>query len=369
MTKIFRVRPSILRMRQQPSADASVIERLQAQQAVVRLRDTDPDPWWFVFADVAGRGIYVGYVHSDYLTPVLLPGQDAGTPPNGTPSYPEPPEAGLRSAPGEEEDPQSDTGSSVRGGAGNAGLGAPAVGSVPVPKDWVLPADRGPRASAARTSGEPGSRTFALGEAGRPPYPSEHPEGAAAGIVAILRWLDCGDSRHLRWKPAEGKTFCNIYTYDVSYLCGVYLPRVWWNRDALRNAQGEQPQQVKIATERQPGTVAELNANALYDWLEEFGEVFGWTRHSDINEAQEAANAGRLAIISAKRRSATLSGHINVIAPEYGSLKAKRENHKVTLPLQSNAGKSNYTIAQTPTAWWKAEEEFKAYGFWSAAPK
>jgi hypothetical protein len=375
MTKIFRVRPGILRMRRQPSADARVIERLTAGQAVVRLRDTDPDPWWLVFADVAGRGIFVGYVHSEYLTPVLLPGPGAGaSPDSSSPAAPEPSGAAPPSGPSEGQEPGADGDVSGRIGlgVGDVGPGAPVAEPAPVCKDWIQPADRGPRSGATRLSGEPGMRTFALGEPVRPDYPSVHPQGAAPGIIEILRWLDCGNRQHLRWQPADGKTFCNIFTYDVSCLCGVYLPRVWWTDEALRKAQGGQmggrPQTVRLYAREQGDTVQEVSANALFDWLEAFGEVFGWAAHADVTEAQDAANAGRLVILSAKRNDPRFSGHINIIAPEHGRHRARRQNQKVTLPLQSNAGKSNYTIDQAPNEWWK-RGEFKTYGFWSAVPK
>jgi len=89
------------------------------------------------------------------------------------------------------------------------------------------------------------------------------------------------------------------------------------------------------------------------------------------NPAGEAvcpAEAGHLLILSAKQSDTRFSGHIKIIAPEHGHRQARRQNRKVTLPMQSNAGKSNRTIDQVPNEWWK-RAEFKTYGFWSALPK
>ncbi len=118
MTRIFRVRPDTLRLRQHPDAAATIIERLSAGQAVARLRDADPDPWWFVFADVPGRGIFAGYVHSDYLVPVPMPGEtlaqkSPGEPATGQQADDEPPGREVEPSPGphptEAGDPSSDT--------------------------------------------------------------------------------------------------------------------------------------------------------------------------------------------------------------------------------------------------------------------
>lgn len=231
---------------------------------------------------------------------------------------------------------------------------------LPLQGGKLPPADRGKNRNATRVSASAGMRTFALGEPGSPSPPSKHSDGRAAGIVNIINWLDCGRTTHARWWPAGGQTFCNIYTYDVCTFAGAYLPRVWWNDRALQQLHADQPIEVAI-----PATVRELNANSLYEWLEEHGADFGWTRHFHPGDVQEAANSGRVAIISAQRINLNRSGHINVVVPEHGQNRASRAGSMVTRPLQSNAGTDNYTVGVRANAWWRSAN-FRAFGFWSA---
>ena len=63
-------------------------------------------------------------------------------------------------------------------------------------------------------------------------------------------------------------------------------------------------------------TVSELNANSLYNWLEEFGSDFGWRRTLDVTELQNAANAGQVALICGQRTELNQPGHICLVVPE-----------------------------------------------------
>jgi 4-hydroxy-L-threonine phosphate dehydrogenase PdxA len=141
---------------------------------------------------------------------------------------------------------------------------------------------------------------------------------------------------------------------------------VWWTQAALKRLTPGQSVAVKY-----DATVSELNANSLSDWLESFGSRFGWNRTYDLTELQNAANQGQVCVIVAKRKLALdkttgklrrKSGHIAVVVPETSSKQAKRKNNIVTIPLQSQAGKSNFRYRNN-SVWWKSQQ-FEKYSFW-----
>ncbi len=156
-----------------------------------------------------------------------------------------------------------------------------------------------------------GGRAYPLGEAGRPARAGGDAASLAASVSAIVDYLDVANPAHLRYRPAGGTTYCNIYATDLAYLCGVYLPRVWWTDRAL--LQLREGAQVAVEYGR---TVRELNANSLYDWLEDFGPAFGWRREVELTALQAAANAGQVCVIVARRVDLNRPGHITAVVPE-----------------------------------------------------
>ena len=110
-------------------------------------------------------------------------------------------------------------------------------------------------------------------------------------------------------------------------------------------------------------SVRELNANSLHDWFEDFGDRFGWRRAADLDQTQQAANAGGVGIIVAQRTDLNRSGHIVIVVPEIASASAKRVNDRVQLPLQSQAGATNSCCACGTTRWW-AGQQFRSFGLW-----
>jgi hypothetical protein len=206
-----------------------------------------------------------------------------------------------------------------------------------------------------------GSRAYSIQEAGKPGRPSAHPGGAAAGIVAIIDWMNVGSAAHLRWQGSGGKTFCNIYTYDVCDTAGCYIPRVWWTSKAITDLQAGAVVEAKYGA-----TVTEMRANYIFNWLLEHGGDFGWQRLFDVDALQASANAGQLAIICAQRTDMEKPGHIQVVAPENGGHLAKRNTAGMVVePLQSNAGSTNFTYGSLGPKWWQAAK-FKQFGFWVA---
>lgn len=178
-----------------------------------------------------------------------------------------------------------------------------------------------------------GSKAYPLNEADLPKN-----NGTPEGLINIVEYLNVERSLRYKRKEIDGKvvsTYCNIYAYDYCYLAGVYMPRVWWYPRALRDLNNGTDVPVKYGE-----TVAELNANALYDWFNEHSNAFGWVKQNDLKEAQDLANKGWIVIIVAKQKIVTRSGHITAIIPETQGYKSRSIN-KVFLPLQSQAGVLN----------------------------
>jgi predicted chitinase len=208
-----------------------------------------------------------------------------------------------------------------------------------------------------------GGRAFPLGEKGRPKRTGSKPETKASQVIDIATYLDSAASSHKRYQRKGGQTFCNIYAYDFCYLCGVYLPRVWWRPAALKEIEKDPEVKDKVKVEYGT-TVRELRANDLHDWLEDYGESFGWRSVTDLDELQAAANVGEVGIIVAKRRDNGRPGHITAVVPEHGKFAAARDKSGIVLrPLESQAGSKNYRFVTKRTAWWR-NERFESFAFW-----
>ncbi|WP_310397932.1 hypothetical protein [Hymenobacter sp.] len=237
----------------------------------------------------------------------------------------------------------------LRAVAGSSnGMGA-APAAVPHLRAARLPSS-GP---IRRNQSDDGPRVFDLTEA-HPGRPGPDAEKAAqlTDIIAFLRV-----SRSARYAAAGGKTYCNIYAHDYCHLADTYLPRVWWTRRALLALAAGGTVHPAYGT-----TVVELNANSLYNWLEEFGADFGWRRAVDLTAVQAAANAGQVCIVSAQRRDLNRPGHICAVVPETAQHRAARQaGGAVTTPLMSQAGASNFEYGGQ--VWWRAER-FARHGFW-----
>ena len=279
-----------------------MLARLQQGQQVRKLAPAKAPPtgWFFVQADLQGT-VVEGFVKAAYLrkvtTPVLSP----------LAVLPNIPEARLPSA-----DP-------VR-----------------------------------RNQSGDGPRVFDLTEANAPGRPGPTPTDRAQQLGTILAYL--GVSHSARYAAGAGKTYCNIYAHDYAYLAGAYLPRVWWTRKAVVALVAGQAVHPAYGT-----TVQELNANSLYQWLEEFGPDFGWRRSVDLTAVQSAANAGQICIISGQRKDLNTAGHICAVVPETVQHHAVRQGPRVTVPLMSQAGAHNFEYGGR--VWWTGAQ-FGRFGFW-----
>lgn len=152
-------------------------------------------------------------------------------------------------------------------------------------------------------------------------------------------------------------TYCNIYAYDYCYLSGAFLPRVWWMDKALLALKQETP-----VSPRYGLTVHELNANALYTWLEEWGTEFSWQRTYDLDLLQAKVNEGRVGIICGPNKNPRRSGHICCVVPEKEGRTSTRQGGKVVCPLLSQAGAVNLPFYNN-NRWWFLPQ-IKEFGFW-----
>ena len=182
------------------------------------------------------------------------------------------------------------------------------------------------------------------------PYRVAIPKDSSTDFFTVfmrtLNALNIAHPKHIL-QPKGGKTFCNVYAYQFvqafyqilpTHQRG-YLPRVWWNKEALQKIKAGES--LITSLNGRYATAYELNANQLTDWLREFGSLYGWTieAYQDPQKAQDLANSGYLTLISAKHVNTAKSGHITVVCPEIGNF--RRVGHKV---VQSQAGATNFIL-------------------------
>jgi hypothetical protein len=169
-------------------------------------------------------------------------------------------------------------------------------------------------------------------------------------IHQLIEKLDV--TKSLRYQRTIEDTYCNVYSFDFCYFSKIYLPTVWWTQEALeRILNGEEVEAVFNKT------VEPIYSSAIHDWFLKWGASFGWKRMTNLDEIQAKVNReGGIGIICAKRKIRGLSGHIVPIVPETKKKKAYRENGIVVYPLQSQAGKLNYTyFSKARKDWWNHE--------------
>ena len=302
MSTDFIVASDGLNLRSAPVAKPSTrIRALKNGQRVTKLAEANDPAWWKVSVVLDGAPV-TGFVAHKFLTPAA-----AFTPP--------PPAAKISAIHLDENRP--DVTRKARGGP------------------WRFP----------------------LGESDRPTRGSGTSAARANALGRVVEYLNVEQSQ--RYAPTTSATFCNIYAYDYCYLGGAYLPRVWWTPKAIAQLAAGTPVAPVFGR-----SVTEQTANMLFDWLEDFGDDFGWVRTSSLDELQDAANVGELGIICAKRKDLSRSGHIVAVVPETEIERAARIAGKVKFPLQSQAGVKNHNyVAQ---GWW-TNEKFREFGFWRHA--
>lgn len=202
-------------------------------------------------------------------------------------------------------------------------------------------------------------RAFALNELQMPQYnlPAiKCGENRKKIIHKVIEWLNVEESP--RFLANGNRTYCNIYAYDVTWCLGAYLPRVWWNNEAVSKIKKKQ-----IVTAKYGVTVFEMNCNALANWFQQYGTNFGWKRIFDLTKMQELVNKGTIGIIVGQRTIQSEAGHITVVVPETELLQAHRVDQKVVSALQSQAGACNKKYF-TGDTWWNNTDKFRKFSFW-----
>lgn len=237
--------------------------------------------------------------------------------------------------------------------------------SVPMEMPSPEPPNRGiipvhmPRKSGTITRRIDTASAHSLNEPNQPGRKGATPDELRTELGAIIEWLSVDKETHLRYRPHNKMTFCNIYAHDFCHLAGVYLPRVWWTPGAIES--------LALGNEIKPmygSTIDEQRANDLFRWLRDFGLRFGWRQTGSLSKLQLEVNQGAIGLIVARRKNDGLSGHIVLVVPETDNFRARRNTSgDVCAPLQSQAGSTNFRYGTGKTDWWKSDQ-FAESAFW-----
>lgn len=146
-----------------------------------------------------------------------------------------------------------------------------------------------------------------------------------------------------RYLPGDGKTYCNIFAWDVTRAMGAEIPH-WVN------AKGEPCK---------PGAkgAIEINANLTAKWLKDHGKEYGWVEVTR-EEAIAAANEGKPTVAvwyNNTFKDGTLdtahpwshdwgrSGHIVIVRPKNSKFRITQDSEKNRLGVYiAQAGSKNY---------------------------
>jgi hypothetical protein len=241
---------------------------------------------------------------------------------------------------------------------------APAVTDIPVEVPAAQPPTSGlvavhmPHRPGAVTKRTGIATAHSLNELGQPGRTGTAADDLRKELAVIIDHLAVDKAAHKRYKPTSNATFCNIYAHDYCHLAGVYLPRVWWTEKAIEKITGGATLPPLIGD-----TIREMRANDLFRWLRDFGLRFGWRQTGTLDKLQQAANAGGIGVIVARRKIEGRSGHIVIIPPETEEDQADRKQGVVTKPLQSQAGSVNFRYGTSTLNWWKGAQ-FAESAFW-----
>jgi hypothetical protein len=115
--------------------------------------------------------------------------------------------------------------------------------------------------------------------------------------IAILEQFDV--ERNPRYMPRDGKTYCNIFVWDVTSAMNSAIPH-WVNSAG-------------IPTTHDDPDGRRQSCNAMHDWLHSIGIQYGW-RQTDLTNAQISAGKGHPTIAIFKNPAG--NGHIVMIRPD-----------------------------------------------------
>ncbi|MBS0642917.1 MAG: hypothetical protein U1E70_26700 [Acetobacteraceae bacterium] len=328
----FRVaiEDSMLRLRSEPKISnpptKNVIGHLADGQLVKSVTGTPVNEAWLEVQASLSGGVMRGFASTKFLVPLTRPAPIPLETPVAAPSIT---------------------------------TDATPVVAMPAAAGPSIPAVFMPRKGNALTPRSAPAGAHSLNEPSQPTRSGGTPAELVVSIVKIIDWLGVDRPEHQRYQPRNGLTFCNIYAHDFCFLAGVYLPRVWWSSRALLDiAAGKQVAPLL------GDTINEVRANDLFRWLRDFGPSFGWRRGVSLDELQQAADLGAIAIIVARRKEDGRSGHIVIVIPEMNDDQARRNSSgAVIAPLQSQAGAINFARGTGQLDWFK-NVQFAESAFW-----
>jgi len=99
-----------------------------------------------------------------------------------------------------------------------------------------------------------------------------------------------------RYQSRDGKTYCNIFVWDVTSAMGAEIP---YRTDSVTGQPWPEDKSNAIS----------MSAARMDTWLETFGSSYGW-REVDARTAQWYANEGRPAVTTAGS-----IGHVQIVVP------------------------------------------------------
>lgn len=127
-------------------------------------------------------------------------------------------------------------------------------------------------------------------------------------------------------KNGEDDTYCNIFLWDVTSAMGAEIPHYI------------DPDTNEPLSYSESDGAKHMNANRIYDWLDGYGQNYGW-REATPEEAQRYANEGRPAITIWKNPTGG-HGHAQVVVPSKDGA-----YNEATGVMIAQAGRNLYSYA------------------------
>lgn len=147
---------------------------------------------------------------------------------------------------------------------------------------------------------------------------SDETNRSAENYTKVTQQFDVAnnDRYAIRYVNGKKQTYCNIYAWDVTSAMGAEIPHWYDPATGTPTAVGEKG-------------ALEMNCNRMVDWMNDFGESYGW-REVSAAEAQQAANNGHPTI-------SLRSDHVQVVIPSDSYVDTSK-----TGPMVSQAGAKNF---------------------------
>jgi len=144
----------------------------------------------------------------------------------------------------------------------------------------------------------PGTVSMARANYNHPPLTNSPGQRDRAIYSQLVNQFAVGNNP--RYIPGDGNTYCNIFAWDVSRAMGAEIPH-WVDSSG------------QIAAPGAPHA-SEININGGVNWMRSHGvPQFGWNSCTP-DEAQQAANQGKVAVVMWKNTGSG-HGHVAVVRP------------------------------------------------------